>query len=108
MSDKIILLVEDNPDDEALTLRALKKNNILNQDHEWWNGRCYPLVLSGENIPLECRILSIADAYDAMTNNRPYRQALPPVYAKEEIRRFAGIQFDPSLIEKFIAITAEH
>ncbi len=76
--------------------------------HEWWNGGGYPLGLAGEDIPLECRILSLADAYDAMTNNRPYRQALPPAYAKEEIRRFAGVQFDPNLIEKFIAITAEH
>ena len=44
--------------------------------HEWWNGGGYPLGLSGENIPLECRILAIADAYDAMTSDRPYRKAM--------------------------------
>ncbi|OPY62739.1 MAG: Cyclic di-GMP phosphodiesterase response regulator RpfG [Pelotomaculum sp. PtaU1.Bin065] len=70
--------------------------------HEWWNGEGYPLGLKGEEIPLECRILAIADAYDAMTSDRPYRKALTQTAAIKELRRCAGIQFDPQLVEKFI------
>ncbi|SMD14767.1 bifunctional diguanylate cyclase/phosphohydrolase [Sporomusa malonica] len=72
--------------------------------HEWWNGTGYPMGLTAENIPLECRILSIADAYDAMTSDRPYRKALSHTQATCELRRFAGIQFDPDLIEPFVEI----
>lgn len=75
--------------------------------HEWWNGSGYPMGLAGDAIPLECRILSIADAYDAMTSDRPYRQALSHEQAAAELRRFAGIQFDPQLIEKFITLVEE-
>lgn len=71
---------------------------------EWWNGRGYPLGIAGESIPLECRILSIADAYDAMTNDRPYRRAMPPDQALAELKRCAGTQFDPRLVELFVAL----
>ena len=69
---------------------------------EWWNGKGYPLGLSGEQIPIECRILSIADAYDAMTSDRPYRKAMDHEAAIAELRRCAGTQFDPALVELFI------
>lgn len=72
--------------------------------HEWWNGQGYPLGLEGENIPLECRILALADAYDAMTSDRPYRRAMPHDTAVEELKRFAGIQFDPGLVDMFIEV----
>jgi diguanylate cyclase (GGDEF)-like protein len=72
--------------------------------HEWWNGQGYPGGLKAEKIPLECRILAIADAYDVLTNNRPYRNAVPSNEALEEIRRYAGIQFDPYLVKKFCQI----
>lgn len=70
--------------------------------HEWWNGCGYPLGLKGEEIPLECRILSIVDAYDAMTVNRPYRNAMKSDDAVEELIRCAGKQFDPQLVEAFV------
>ncbi len=72
--------------------------------HEWWNGQGYPLGLVGEDIPLECRILSIADAYDAMTSDRPYRKAMAPEEALKELERFKGRQFDPMLVDKFVNV----
>lgn len=70
--------------------------------HEWWNGKGYPLGLKGEEIPLECRILAIADAYDAMTNDRPYRKALTREEALSEIKKCSGTQFDPRLVDMFL------
>ena len=72
--------------------------------HEWWNGRGYPLELAGEEIPLECRLLSIADAYDAMTSDRPYRQPLPHDEALQELQFCAGTQFDPKFVEVFVCL----
>lgn len=72
--------------------------------HEWWNGKGYPFGLSGEDIPIECRILSIADSYDAMTNDRPYRKAMRKEDAIKELKRCAGTQFDRILVDKFVAI----
>ena len=71
---------------------------------EWWNGQGYPLGISGEDIPLECRILSIVDAYDAMTSDRPYRKALDHAVAVTELRHCAGSQFEPTLVERFIRL----
>ena len=68
---------------------------------EWWNGKGYPLGLVGDQIPLECRILAIADAYDTMTSERPYRSALSHDAAMKELRHGAGAQFDPFLVEMF-------
>lgn len=72
--------------------------------HEWWNGHGYPMGLREGEIPLECRILSIADAYDAMTSDRPYRTAMPRRLALEELEKHAGTQFDPSLVQAFARI----
>ena len=72
--------------------------------HEWWNGEGYPLQLKGEDIPLECRILAIADAYDAMTSDRPYRKAMSQEQALDELERCTGRQFDPNLVSRFLAM----
>ena len=75
--------------------------------HEWWNGNGYPMGLRESDIPLECRILSIADAYDAMTSDRPYRAALPSMHALEELQRNAGVQFDPTLVSAFAGVISK-
>lgn len=80
---------------------------ILNHQ-EWWNGSGYPLGLREHSIPLECRILSIIDAFDAMTHDRPYRKALDPAAALDELRRCAGTQFDPQLVERFTRMLLFH
>ena len=70
--------------------------------HERWDGKGYPRGLSGEAIPLVSRILAVADAYDAMTEQRPYRDPLSPEEAFAEIERCAGTQFDPSVARVFL------
>lgn len=70
--------------------------------HERWDGKGYPRGLKGEDIPLLSRILSVADAYDAMTEDRVYRKAMSKEQAIEEIRRNAGTQFDPAIARIFI------
>ncbi len=75
----------------------------IKHNHERWDGTGYPDGLRGEEIPLEARILSVTDAYEAMTSDRPYRQALPRAAALEELRRNTGSQFDPRVVEAFLA-----
>ncbi|MCO4793879.1 MAG: HD-GYP domain-containing protein [Bacteriovoracaceae bacterium] len=70
--------------------------------HERFDGRGYPDGMAGEDIPLYSRIILIADTFDAMTSTRPYRKGLPYEVAFEELREFAGSQFDPGLVEYFI------
>lgn len=76
--------------------------DLILKHHEWWNGNGYPLGLKGEDIPLECRILAIVDAYDAMTGERPYRKPLSHEEVVKELDKCAGTQFDPFLVKSFI------
>ncbi|MDW7739406.1 MAG: PAS domain S-box protein [Bacillota bacterium] len=78
--------------------------DLILKHHERWDGKGYPLKLEGNEIPVECRILGIVDAYDAMTNDRPYSKAVSSSEALEEIRRCAGSQFDPELVEVFLSL----
>jgi len=69
--------------------------------HEHYDGRGYPSGLKGDQIPLEARILTVADSYDAMTSPRPYREQLPMEEAINELKRCAGTQFDPEIVDIF-------
>lgn len=72
--------------------------------HERWDGNGYPAGLKGEKIPIEARILTVADSFDAMTSARPYRNPLPADKVIEELKNGAGVQFDPKVIEAFMPI----
>ena len=69
---------------------------------ERWDGAGYPHGLAGERIPLVSRVLAIADAYDAMLADRPYRNAMTVQQASKELEAGAGTQFDPVLVEAFL------
>jgi response regulator RpfG family c-di-GMP phosphodiesterase len=88
---------------EPLGLHAEVSMAILHH-HEWWDGRGYPDGLFGAQIPIAARIVAVADAYDAMTSDRPYRRALSQSVAIEELKRFSGVQFDPVLVKEFLCI----
>jgi putative two-component system response regulator len=69
--------------------------------HERWGGKGYPFGLSGEDIPLEARIVTVVDVYDALCSDRPYKKAFSPEEAAKLLREGAGTQFDPAVIEAF-------
>jgi HD-GYP domain-containing protein (c-di-GMP phosphodiesterase class II) len=70
--------------------------------HERWDGRGYPTGRARHAIPEEARVLAVADSFDAMTSDRPYRPALPVERAVEEVERCAGTQFDPEVVRAFV------
>jgi len=78
--------------------------DYVRHHHEWFNGQGYPDGTAGEEIPLGARILSIADSYDAMVSNRPYRKALSQAEACQELLRCKGSQFSPELVDAFVEI----
>lgn len=78
--------------------------DFIYKHHERWDGLGYPQGLQGKDIPLQCRILAIADAYDAMTSDRPYREAMDKEEALKELHRCSGTQFDPYLVKRFIQL----
>jgi putative nucleotidyltransferase with HDIG domain len=80
--------------------------DVVRHHHERWDGEGYPDGLRGEQIPRAARIVAIADAWDAMTSQRPHRAPLAPEAAREELEREAGRQFDPELIKEFLALLA--
>ncbi len=87
-------------------LDSAKENNRIaltaRHHHERYDGRGYPDGLKGEEIPLFSRIISVLDAYEAMTSNRVYRQAMSQSYAISELKKYSGTQFDPKMVEIFL------
>ncbi len=72
--------------------------------HEWWNGTGYPSGLAGERIPLVGRVVAVADVFDALTHERPYKSAWPPSQAIARIRSASGRQFDPAVVAAFLTL----
>lgn len=99
-------VMKSHPEQGEKMLKDIKKltliSNWLRTHHEKWDGTGYPNGLKGEEIPLSGRIIALADTYDAMTSDRPYRKALSHETAIDEIKRCAGTQFDPVLAQLFV------
>jgi putative nucleotidyltransferase with HDIG domain len=81
---------------------------IVRSHHERWDGGGYPDGLAGEQIPIEARIVTACDSYNAMTTTRSYRQAMPVTEAIKELRAHSGTQFDPSVVDALIATLGDH
>ena len=86
------------------TKKDLAVNDLILIHHERWDGKGYPGFLKGQDIPIVVRIFSIVDAYVAMVNDRPYRDKLSEEGALGELRKNAGTQFDPKLVDIFIDV----
>lgn len=110
LSDEEFEVMKGHAANGGRMIKNVKKledvSNWLAAHHERWDGRGYPLGLKGEQIPLFARIIAIADTYDAMTSDRPYRKALPHEVAIGEVHKYAGIQFDPKLAAIFVNLSA--
>jgi response regulator RpfG family c-di-GMP phosphodiesterase len=89
-------------------LYGLNLEPMVRHHHERFDGKGYPDGLVGEAIPLEARIILIADTFDAMTSDRPYRKALSTERALAELKKYAGTQFDPDLVEVILDYGAEY
>lgn len=103
-----ILLVQQHPSIGRRILEGVRGFQIylpiVELHHENWNGTGYPLHLCDVKVPLGARIVHVADAYDAMTSARPYRSALRHEDAMRELKRFAGVQFDPDIVKALIRV----
>jgi len=97
--------IKQHPALGAVILRQLgmptQVTGVVYHHHEHWDGAGYPSGLQGEAIPLGARIVAVADAFEVMTSHRPYQTPRTPAQALEELRRCAGTQFDPFLVERF-------
>ncbi|MDN5347231.1 MAG: hypothetical protein PWP65_795 [Clostridia bacterium] len=80
---------------------------IIRFHHENYDGSGYPEGLKGQEIPLLARIVRLADSFDAMTTDRPYRKALELSEASRELQKHAGTYYDPSLVDPFLAVVKE-
>jgi HD-GYP domain-containing protein (c-di-GMP phosphodiesterase class II) len=80
---------------------------VVRHHHERWDGTGYPLGLAGTAIPLGARIFAVADAFDAMTFDRPYSKAISLEAARDRIRDSAGTHFDPDVVATFLGIPIE-
>lgn len=81
--------------------------DLIRHHHESWNGKGYPDGLKQEAIPLLSRVIAIVDTYDAMTNDRPYHKAVSDFEARKELKRCAGVQFDPTIVSQFLELLEE-
>jgi len=89
---------------ELLSNECNQVANVVRHHHERWDGRGYPDGLIAEEIPLAAQIIAVADAFDAMTTDRPYRNAMNKNDAVAELVHYAGIQFNPKVVEAFLGL----
>ena len=111
LEDSEYELMKKHPGDGQNILRPISSlADILPtvyHHHERYDGKGYPAGLAGEAIPLWARILGVADTYDAMTSDRPYRKAFPKDYACKEIAKYSGTQFDPKVASAMVEILSK-
>lgn len=105
LTDEEFALIKRHPVEGSEILRRLTPYRqvvrIVRHHHERWDGKGYPDGLAGEDIPFGSRVIAVADTYDAMTSTRAYRAAMTHEQAMAEIRRCAGTQFDPAVVDAF-------
>jgi len=107
LTDDEMAIIKTHPELSAQIINSTSLKDVVpavRSHHERWDGNGYPNGLKGKQIPLEARILAIADTYDAMITDRPYRKGLPVDDAITEIKRSAGTQLDPELVGHFLAL----
>src|SRR5262245_29576681 len=101
-------LVEQHPEIGARLIKPLDIPSsiplAIRHHHEWWDGSGYPDGLAGEDIPLAARIISVADAFDARSCDRPYRRALARQVITDEFKHFGGRQFDPNIAKEIVVL----
>ena len=112
LTDEEYTMIKRHPEIGADILRPVdfladKIPGVLHH-HEYFDGRGYPAHLTGENIPLIGRIICVADAFDAMTSDRPYRKGLSVSVAVNELKKFSGKQFDPVCVDAFLKACEKH
>lgn len=106
LTDEEFMIIKRHPDIGADILKPIppmtRETDVIRYHHERYDGKGYPSGIGGEDIPFLSRIITLADSYDAMTSDRPYRKGLPIDKAIEEIISCIGSQFDPELAKIFI------
>lgn len=111
LSEEEMEVIRKHPAHGAKMIESIEPmkdaREIIRHHHEYYDGSGYPDGLRGEDIPLGARIIGVADAFDAMTSNRPYRKALPMDKVIKELKDFSGIQFDPDIVKVLILILRE-
>jgi HD-GYP domain-containing protein (c-di-GMP phosphodiesterase class II) len=100
--------MQDHPVNAFKILKPLRflaqEAEAIKRHHERYDGKGYPDGLKADQIPLSARIVTVADSFDAMTSNRPYRSAMSLEKALQEILKQAGAQFDPAVTEAFVKV----
>lgn len=103
--------IRKHPEESAKILRPLEFVEMVSQNilyhHECMDGSGYPMGLKGAEIPIGARVIGVIDAYESMTSSRPYRRAMSPRQATEEIVRCSGTQFDPAVVKAFLETLLE-
>jgi len=111
LTDEEYRIICEHPEKGAKILQPIEEYAevipVAMQHHEWFNGKGYPDGLPEEEISLGARILAVADVFDALTSDRPYRDGMPVQIAIEMIREASGIKFDPKVVDAFLKLLEE-